>query len=72
MSQQCVYRPEGQLHSELHQERGGQQCEGRDCPPLLSSHEAPSGVLRPDLGPLTQESGGAFGVVQRKTLKMIL
>jgi len=30
--------------------RGGQQGEGSDCPPLLSSCEAPSGAPSPGLG----------------------
>ena len=37
------------------------QGEGGDCAPLHSSCEAPSGVLRPGLGPLIQEGRGGLG-----------
>ena len=40
--------------------RGGQQGEEGDCSPLLSSCEAPSGVLRLGLGLPLQEGRGAL------------
>ena len=57
----CACSPEGQLCAGLHQNGGGQQGEGGDCAPLLSSWEAPSAVLRPGLGATAQEGRGALG-----------
>ena len=42
------------------------QGEGGDCAPLHSSCEAPSGVLRPGLGPPAQEGHGAVGAGPEK------
>ena len=41
----CTCSPEDLLYFGLHWKRSGQQGEGGDCAPLLSSWEAPSGVL---------------------------
>jgi len=45
----------GQQYPGLHQKRGGQLDEGGEHPSLLHHYEAPSGVLHPGLGPLTQK-----------------
>lgn len=42
---------EGQLHPWLHEKQGSLQGKEGDCAPLFYSHETPSGVQCPDLGP---------------------
>ncbi|GAB0189955.1 mitochondrial enolase superfamily member 1 [Grus japonensis] len=62
MSRQCcACSPESQPCPGLHQKKCGQQVEGGDPAPLLSSGETPPGVLRPALGAPVQERHGALG-----------
>jgi len=57
----CTCSPESQPYSGLNQEKCGQQVEGGDSAPLLCSRETPPGVLRPALGPPTQQGHGCVG-----------
>jgi len=50
---------EGQQYPDLHQKWDGQQEERGDCPRLPCTHEDPSVVLPPALGPPAQEGFGA-------------
>jgi len=43
----CAHSPEGQPYPRLHQKKCGQQVEGGDSTPLLSSGETTPGVLHP-------------------------
>jgi len=57
----CTQSPEGQQYPGLHQKKRVQQVKGGDFAPLLCSGETPSGVLRPALEALAQESHGSAG-----------
>jgi len=57
------------VNEKLHQKQRGQQGEGGDSAPLLSSGETPTGVLRPALKPSAQEGHGPLGAVQRRPQK---
>ena len=59
MSQQCALA--ARKANGLRHERGGQQGQGGDCPSLLWSCEAPSGVLCPGMEPPVQERQRAVG-----------
>ena len=58
-------QPRAQWCPGLHQKRGGQQTEEGDCPPLLCSSKAPSGVPCPGLGLPVHEGCGDVEADQR-------
>ena len=60
-SLECTCSPEDQPYPGLHQKKCDLQVQGGDSAPLLCSCETPRGVLRPVLGPQTQEGHQAVG-----------
>ena len=70
MSQQCALAT-WKANSTLGcNSRGVAEGQGGDCPPLLCPWEAPSGVLRPDLGPPHNKEAELLDWVQRRGAKM--
>ncbi|PKU34528.1 hypothetical protein llap_15168 [Limosa lapponica baueri] len=62
---------EGQRSPVVYEKERGQQVEGGHLPPLLCPDEATSGLLRPVLGSLVQESQGTAGKSPAEATKMI-
>ena len=58
-------------YSGLHQNRGGQQGKGGDCPPILYPCRSLLGVLCPGLGPPVEEGCRGVEWVQRRGMEMI-
>jgi len=66
----CYCSSKCQWYPGLQQKKGGQQAQRGDCPSLLCPH-APSGVLRPGLGPPYAKDVELLQRVQRRAMKMI-